>query len=57
MRKELQDRNLLIREEFTAMWNDGMRIEVILDILAKKYYLRPNTILHICKSYGCYAGN
>ena len=48
-------RNKRMKEEFANMYHKKkLRIGHILHLLAEKYGIKPQTILHIIKGYGIY---
>lgn len=49
-----KNRNRRIRKRFAALWNDGKRIECIMDILISETGLSESTITQIVKNYGHY---
>jgi len=49
-----KNRNKAIREHFAGRFNDGIRYEIIMEELIRKFGLSESTINQIIKGYGNY---
>lgn len=49
-----EQRNLTIRNDYARLFKDGLRSEVILDKLADRFALEPDTVERIVRGIGHY---